>query len=66
MNNFHEKTWKVLIQIATLGLYNNDFLFFKRTVSKKKPVYHFSPDALDLRVRGGSRKKQVSARCPNN
>lgn len=60
-----EETWKVLKQIATLGLYSNDFAFFKRTKKKRPAVYHLTPDAIDLRVKGNNRKQQVSVRCPN-
>lgn len=58
-----EETWKVLIQIATLGLYN-ELPFFKRTKKKFPAVYHSTPDATDLRTRGNNRKKEISARCP--
>lgn len=67
MNNINERTWKVLIQIATLGLYNKEFVFFKKPERKKKAIYHIyhiTPDALDLRVKGSSRSKEISARSP--
>jgi hypothetical protein len=58
-----EETWKVFVNIATLGFYGNDFTFFKK--SKKKSIETFSsPDAINLRTRGSVRRNEVSLRCP--
>lgn len=59
-----EETWKVFVNIATLGLYQTDFTFFKKAKKKSSPVYYSTPDATNLRTRGSNRKKEVSLRCP--
>lgn len=63
MNRIDE-TWKVFVNIATLGLYNTEFTFFKKTKKKSTRFSYATPDSTDIRTRGSNRKKEVSLRCP--
>ncbi|MBA2498838.1 MAG: hypothetical protein H0V30_03840 [Chitinophagaceae bacterium] len=63
MNRIDE-TWKVFVNIATLGLYSTEFTFFKRTKKKSVNFSYSTPDSTDIRTRGSNRKKEVSLRCP--
>lgn len=58
-----EETWKVFVNIATLGLYGNEFTFFKKT--KKKALENYStPDAINLRTRNAASRSEAALRCP--
>lgn len=59
-----EETWRVFVQIATFGLYSNEFRFLKRNKKKVSVVYHSTTDAADICSRGTNRKKEISTRCP--